>query len=132
VSVGLRQAVVQDKQPKPLPEGWRMLRLGEVCELNPRRPPDIARVDGDLTTFVPMQAVDERLGSICSSELRPFAQVRKGYTYFAEGDVLFAKITPCMQNGKHAIARDLYARPQIIAHLCKICFHVRHESADNC
>jgi type I restriction enzyme S subunit len=54
-----------------------------------------------------MQAVDGRLGTICSPQLRPFAQVRKGYTYFAEGDVLFAKITPCMQNGKHAIARDL-------------------------
>ena len=38
---------------------------------------------------------------------RPFAEVRKGYTFVDEGDVLFARITPCMQNGKHAIARGL-------------------------
>jgi type I restriction enzyme S subunit len=54
-----------------------------------------------------MSAVDERSASIVRAEVRPFADVQKGYTYFEEGDVLFAKITPCMQNGKHAIARDL-------------------------
>lgn len=54
-----------------------------------------------------MAAVDERLGLIVRPETRPFAEVQKGYTFFLEGDVLFAKITPCMQNGKHAIARDL-------------------------
>ena len=54
-----------------------------------------------------MLAVDERPGAITKPEIRPFREVRKGYTYFAEGDVLFAKITPCMQNGKHAIAKDL-------------------------
>lgn len=54
-----------------------------------------------------MSAVDERAGVIARPESRPYADVRKGYTYFEEGDVLFAKITPCMQNGKHAIATDL-------------------------
>lgn len=54
-----------------------------------------------------MASVDERLGVIAVSLTRPYAEIRKGYTYFAEGDVLFAKITPCMQNGKHAVARGL-------------------------
>jgi type I restriction enzyme S subunit len=54
-----------------------------------------------------MSAVDERLGAIVHAETKPFGQVRKGYTYFEDDDVLFAKITPCMQNGKHAIACDL-------------------------
>jgi type I restriction enzyme S subunit len=54
-----------------------------------------------------MAAVDERLGVISRAETRPFAELRKGYTYFEEGDVLFARITPCMQNGKHAIAHGL-------------------------
>jgi type I restriction enzyme S subunit len=54
-----------------------------------------------------MSAVDQRLGTIVRAETKPFGQVRKGYTYFEDGDVLFAKITPCMQNGKHAIAHDL-------------------------
>ena len=89
-----------------LPEGWRWVRLGEVCEINPRRN-DITRPDIALTSFVPMEAVDAEKGMISEVRERPFADVKKGYTYFEEGDVLFAKITPCMQNGKHAIARNL-------------------------
>jgi type I restriction enzyme S subunit len=54
-----------------------------------------------------MSAVDERHGTIARPEIRPYGEVCRGYTYFEEGDVLFAKITPCMQNGKHAIARGL-------------------------
>jgi type I restriction enzyme S subunit len=54
-----------------------------------------------------MPAVDDRKGVIQDPEVRPYREVKKGYTYFASGDVLFAKITPCMQNGKQAIAREL-------------------------
>ncbi|GAH64827.1 unnamed protein product, partial [marine sediment metagenome] len=54
-----------------------------------------------------MSAVDEHRGVILNSEIRPFSEVAKGYTFFSEGDILFAKITPCMQNGKQAIAREL-------------------------
>jgi len=54
-----------------------------------------------------MSAVDDVTGTIVQAEVRPFAQVRKGYTYFQEGDVLFAKITPCMENGKSAVATGL-------------------------
>jgi type I restriction enzyme S subunit len=54
-----------------------------------------------------MAAVEEKLGIISKPEVRSYSEVSVGYTYFEEGDVLFAKITPCMQNGKHAIARNL-------------------------
>lgn len=90
---------------EPLPDRWQWVRLGEVCEINPRRP-SIDRCDETPTTFIPMEAVDAKSG-VAGSRVRPFGEIKKGYTYFAEGDVLFAKITPCMQNGKHAIARDL-------------------------
>jgi type I restriction enzyme S subunit len=90
-----------------LPDGWRWVRLGDVCEINPRRPSGLDRDDDILTTFVPMSAVDNRNGTIAESELKPYSEVRKGYTYFEEDDILFAKITPCMQNGKHAIALGL-------------------------
>lgn len=90
--------------PYKLPEGWRWVRLGEACEINPRRPR--LYVDpNEPTTFVPMTAVDDQAGTIATPEVRPFKQVQKGYTYFEEGDVLFAKITPCMENGKAAIVR---------------------------
>jgi type I restriction enzyme S subunit len=54
-----------------------------------------------------MPAVAEEGQGIIGAELRPYSEVAKGYTHFAEGDVLFAKITPRMQNGKHAVARNL-------------------------
>lgn len=92
---------------KKLPDMWRWVKLGEVCGINPRRPASLQRGSDAPTTFVPMSAVDERLGAIVRPEIRPFSEVQKSYTYFSEGDVLFAKITPCMQNGKHAIARNL-------------------------
>lgn len=91
---------------RPLPDGWRWVKLGDVCIINPRRP-EINRANDEPTTFVQMSAVEESGKGIARAELKPFAEVRKGYTYFGEGDVIFAKITPCMQNGKHAIARNL-------------------------
>lgn len=57
-------------------------------------------------SFVPMPCVSED-GKIDTSEIRQFIDVKKGYTVFQENDVLFAKITPCMENGKGAIARGL-------------------------
>ena len=90
----------------PLPAGWRWVKLGEVCELNPRRP-SIQRKDCEPTSFIPMEAVDAVSGVVSDLRIRPYGEVKKGYTYFAEGDVLFAKITPCMQNGKHIVAQGL-------------------------
>ena len=81
--------------------------LHEVAELNPRRPAaGLVSADAPVS-FVPMAAVDATSGRITSALERPFEAVRKKYTGFAEGDLLFAKITPCMENGKAAIARDL-------------------------
>jgi type I restriction enzyme S subunit len=94
-------------QNSALPEGWRWVRLGDVCEINPRRPKNFSRAYDAPTTFVPMVAVDEKTGTIARPEAVPYSKVAKGYTYFEENDVLFAKITPCMQNGKHVIARGL-------------------------
>ncbi len=83
--------------------------MGEVCKINPRD--NRSNVPNDtLVSFVPMSAIDERLGAIMTREERPISEVSKGYTTFQDGDVLFAKITPCMENGKAAIARELTNR----------------------
>ena len=81
--------------------------LGEVCTVNPRAE-NRRECRGDmLVSFVPMAAVDENLGKIAVRQDRPLSEVAKGYTAFRNGDVLFAKITPCMENGKTALAHDL-------------------------
>jgi len=91
----------------PLPEGWKWAKLGNVCVINPRKA-EISDLPDDMeVTFVPMSAVSENVGGIVSPEICKLGKVRKGYTYFREGDVLFAKITPCMENGKSAIAKNL-------------------------
>ncbi|MGQ9497688.1 MAG: restriction endonuclease subunit S [Desulfotomaculales bacterium] len=105
----LMQAALAEVFPRPgqdLPEGWSWVRLGEVCEINPKRP-KLNREISAPTSFVPMTAVDEISGTITGPEVRSYAEVQRGYRYFQEGDVLFAKITPCMENGKAAIARGL-------------------------
>ncbi|SNQ59871.1 restriction endonuclease subunit S [Candidatus Methanoperedens nitratireducens] len=90
-----------------LPEGWRWSTLGKECEINPRKRNIIEADDNRDTSFVPMEVVDGGRGIISEIRIVPFSKVKKGYTYFEENDVLFAKITPCMQNKKSAIAVGL-------------------------
>ena len=89
-----------------IPADWEVVRLGEVATVNPKRPPlDVP--PETAVTFLPMSSVGEDLGGIKEREIRPFRDVAKGYTYFEENDILFAKITPCLQNGKHALAAEI-------------------------
>lgn len=86
---------------------WPTIPLGELCTINPRLTASERPAPETAVTFVPMAAVDEVEGRISQPELRTYKQVAKGYTPFKEDDVLLAKITPCMQNGKAAIAHGL-------------------------
>ena len=90
-----------------LPDGWVWTTLGEISEINPRI--DKQSIDDDLEiTFLPMKRVEELTGKIDLSETKRSSEVkRKSYTAFRDGDVLFAKVTPCMENGKIAVAHDL-------------------------
>ena len=90
-----------------LPNGWVRTTLGEVCAINPRAPIHENPSDHAEVSFVPMAAVQEETGRLDASQVRTLASVRKGYTRFEENDVIFAKITPCMENGKIALATDL-------------------------
>lgn len=92
---------------KPLPDGWRGARLGDVCEINPSRKGKTDYDDDMPVTFAPMSSVDDVVGALVAPIEKPFSEVKKGYTWFINGDVLWAKITPCMENGKAFIARDL-------------------------
>jgi type I restriction enzyme S subunit len=88
-----------------LPQGWITVRLCEAAEINPRHPKGLG--DAMPVTFVRMAGLSESRPEFQFTEERPLGEVRKGFTHFAEGDVLFAKITPCMENGKGAVARGL-------------------------
>lgn len=81
-----------------LPESWRWSRLLDLGEISPRNE---AREDA-RATFVPMAAVSEKHGEPIGGEVTQWGAISKGYTHFANGDVLIAKITPCFENGKAA------------------------------
>src|SRR5690242_5456411 len=89
-----------------LPSTWTWTKIKEIAFVNPKN--DYADVKSNLpVTFVPMAAVDDISGSIMEPQIMSFEKARKGHTKFLENDVIFARITPCMENGKIAIARNL-------------------------
>ena len=89
-----------------IPAHWEVKRLKFGAELNPS-PLEARKLsqDGEVS-FVPMEAVGE-YGGLDLSRTKPLADVGSGYTYFANGDIVVAKITPCFENGKGALANDL-------------------------
>lgn len=81
--------------------------LCSFVSINP--PVDLNNVDEELmVSFIPMDAVEDGGTGVINSLVRPLKEVQKGYTSFTNGDILWAKITPCMQNGKTGIAQDLH------------------------
>lgn len=82
-----------------------MTTLAEYADINPAVSA-LDRTSSALVAFVPMAAVSED-GRLVRQEKRPIAEVAKGYTYFEKNDVLMAKITPCMENGKAALLDSL-------------------------
>ena len=88
-------------------ESWEEKLLGDVCTVNPKKI-DAKKLDDNLeVSFVPMAAVSDVLGEIVNHEVKNLQDVRTGFTNFSKGDVIFAKITPCMENGKSAIVGPL-------------------------
>jgi type I restriction enzyme S subunit len=97
---------LSERNAQRLPEGWVIASLPEIAAINPAT----ARLTGDDATpvnFVPMRAVEPEGGGLANPEVRPYGEVKKGYTSFLSGDVIMAKITPCMENGKTTAVPDL-------------------------
>ena len=87
-------------------KGWLEQRLGECCVINPKKNTDNRLREDLLVSFIPMASVSEK-GDILKLEDKFYRDVKNGFTYFCDRDVLFAKITPCMENGKGAVAVGL-------------------------
>lgn len=86
---------------------WENGILMDFCKINPKKINTKEFDDDMIVSFIPMPCVSDIWGKIIKKELRKLGEVKKGYTNFCEGDVLFAKITPCMENGKSAIVDKL-------------------------
>ncbi|EAJ3979904.1 restriction endonuclease subunit S [Campylobacter jejuni] len=99
---------ILDTLPISPKDGWKRISLKneQYIELNPSKK-EISKLDENmLVSFIEMASLSDK-GYIQSKIDRSLNEVRKGYTYFIENDILIAKITPCMENGKCAIAKNL-------------------------
>ena len=89
--------------PFALPANWQWSRIAEIGLVSPRN----EAADAVPASFIPMPMIPAEYGATCSHEVRQWGDIKKGYTHFAEGDVGLAKITPCFQNGKSVVFRNL-------------------------
>jgi type I restriction enzyme S subunit len=89
-----------------VPEHWETLRLRFAVTLNPSKQEAKELGEQEVVSFLPMEAIGED-GSLRLENEREVAECLSGYTYFRDGDVCVAKITPCFENGKGAILREL-------------------------
>ena len=93
----------EDEQPFELPEGWEWTRLGSIAEIGPRNVLD----DDTEVAFVPMPLISTSYKGEHGQETKKWGEIKKGYTHFRNGDIALAKITPCFENSKAAIFKDL-------------------------
>ncbi len=89
-----------------VPAHWDVKRLRYAIELNPSKSEVRSLAPGTPVTFIPMESIGED-GTLSLDQTRPIDEVLAGYTYAREGDVAIAKITPCFENGKGAVMRNL-------------------------
>ena len=80
--------------------------ISDFFELDPSKS-EISNENLDEVSFIPMADVDELIFEVDSKQIKDYKQVKKGYKYFANGDFLLAKITPCFENGKMGQVNNL-------------------------
>lgn len=87
-----------------IPATWTLVKLEDIVQVNPK--PHKLSNNNTLVSFIGMADTSEE-SKLISQSTRPYIDVKKGFTSFIENDVLVAKITPCFENGKGALAKNL-------------------------
>ncbi|NIA10928.1 MAG: restriction endonuclease subunit M/S, partial [Nitrospiraceae bacterium] len=104
---GARQVVENYKPTFKIDPEWEKVEIGGACEFNPKKS-EVRNFADDLeVSFVPMADLNEHKMLFSTKQTKNKAEVYQGYTYFKENDVLLARVTPCFENGKSGIARNL-------------------------
>ena len=87
-----------------VPEGWEVGTLEDIATINP--PKAICNDKNTIVSFIAMEDVSND-GKLLNLQERNYLQVKSGFTSFKNNDIIFAKITPCMENGKGAYLSNL-------------------------
>ena len=94
---------IDDEVPFEIPSTWEWRRLSSLFQINPKNTVE----DNADAAFIPMEKIDATYQSNFSYSVRKWHEIKSGFTHFADGDVAFAKITPCFQNRKSMILKGL-------------------------
>jgi len=94
---------IVDDLPYAIPDSWEWTTIGELFAINPRN-----KIADDMdVSFIPMPLIDDGYSGYHRSETKQWKEVKTGFTHFQNGDIGLAKITPCFENRKSVIFRDL-------------------------
>lgn len=104
---GAKKVVENWKPTLPINLSWKKVKLKDICEINPKKSQIAELNKNTLVSFVPMEYISDRDTYFEAKEERKLSEVYGGYTYFQDEDVLLAKVTPCFENGKSGIAKNL-------------------------
>ena len=94
---------IDDEIPFEIPKSWEWCRLGQIVQINPKNKAN----DEVEAAFIPMELIDATYFSSYVFKIKKWKNIKSGFTHFANGDIAFAKITPCFQNRKSMILRNL-------------------------
>ena len=95
--------VPESEQPYKIPENWCWTHLGKLYQINPK---NLAEDFVDAA-FIPMEKIAPGFVNEYSFDVQPWCKAKKGHTQFADGDVAFAKISPCFENRKSMLLNNL-------------------------
>jgi type I restriction enzyme S subunit len=93
----------ETEKPFDIPNKWQWSKLSAIAIINPRNSAE----DELKASFVPMTLIDSRFDGGHEQELRTWKDIKQGFTHFAEGDIGVAKITPCFENSKACVFKNL-------------------------
>ena len=101
--IGEEVTCIDDEIPFEIPSGWVWTRISDICIINPRN----TLPDDTTVSFVPMPLIQEGFENSHQSDVKQWGEVKNGFTHFCENDIGIAKITPCFENRKSVIFRNL-------------------------
>lgn len=103
IKKGKKNPLLEDDLLFEIPPNWEWTTLGDISEIAPRN----TLSDDTDVAFVPMPLITTSYDGAHAQEIKTWGEIKKGYTHFSNGDIAIAKITPCFENSKAAIFKDL-------------------------
>ena len=101
--VGKDVVCIEHEIPFDIPDSWMWVRIKDIFQINPKNKAS----DATIAAFIPMDKISATYGSAYTYDSVKWGNIKSGFTHIADGDVAFAKITPCFQNRKSAIFKGL-------------------------